>query len=53
MRGVTKFGLILLGIWLIANALQTFVKFSFTGMDYVMAGVAIVAGVCLIIGKTK
>ncbi len=51
MKTVGKLGLILLGIWLIVTALKVFVSFSFTGMEFIMAGLAIVAGICLIIAS--
>jgi hypothetical protein len=51
MKAIGKLGFILLGVWLIAQAIIPWLNFSFTGMEYVLGGVAIAAGVCFIIGK--
>jgi hypothetical protein len=44
-------GTLLLAIWLIATGLITILHLSFTGMDIVMAVVAIAAGVLILIRR--
>lgn len=49
---VTKsIGFLLLGGWLIATGLIPLLHLSFSGLGVVMAGVAIAAGVLIIIGR--
>jgi hypothetical protein len=51
MKLTRRLGILLLGIWLIATGLISIIHFSFTGLELVMAGLAIVAGLLLIIGR--
>lgn len=44
-------GLLLLGIWLIVHGLNQVVNFSFSGLNTVMAILAIVAGALIILGR--
>ena len=44
-------GMLLLSIWLILPGLLTLVKFSFTGLDIIMAILAIAAGVLILLGR--
>jgi hypothetical protein len=49
---VTKsIGFLLLGGWLIATGLIPLLHLSFSGLGLVMSGVAIAAGVLIIIGR--
>lgn len=51
MKVTRNFGLLLLGVWLIATGLIPLFSISFSGIGTLMAGVAIVAGVLLIAGR--
>ncbi|MBN1439808.1 MAG: hypothetical protein JW929_10395 [Anaerolineales bacterium] len=44
-------GMFLLAVWLIATGLISILNLSFTGMDIVMAVVAIAAGVLILIRR--
>jgi hypothetical protein len=44
-------GLLLLGIYLVIHGLTHLVNFSFSGLDTVMAVLAIVAGALVIVGR--
>jgi hypothetical protein len=44
-------GTLLLAIWLIATGLITILHLNFTGMDIVMAVIAIAAGVLLLLRR--
>ena len=47
----SSIGMLLLAIFLILYGLTSIIKLNFEGMQYVMGGLAIAAGVCLIINK--
>jgi hypothetical protein len=51
MKLSRKLGVLLLGLWLIATGLTSLIHLSFTGLDVIMAALAILAGVLLIIGR--
>ena len=51
MRVTKSIAMLLLSIWLILTGLLTLVKFSFTGLDIIMAILAIAAGVFILIGR--
>jgi hypothetical protein len=46
-----RLGMLLLGIWLIATGLLAFVHLPIPGLDLILAGLAIVAGLLLIFGR--
>ncbi len=46
-----NFGMLLLGIWLTLMGLRHLVNLSFSGLDTVLAIVAIIAGVLIILGR--
>jgi len=49
---ITKnIGLLLLSIWLILSGLIALLKFSFTGLDVIMAILAIAAGIFILLGR--
>jgi len=49
---ITKnLGMLLLSIWLIAQGVVVLLSVSFPALPMVMAGLAIAAGVCILIGK--
>jgi len=48
---VTSIGMLLLAIFLIVTGLNLVLGLSFDGMRYVTGGLAIAAGVCLLINK--
>lgn len=49
---ITKnLGMLLLSIWLIAQGATAFLAISFPALPMVMAGLAIAAGVCILIGR--
>jgi len=48
---IKRIGLIALGVWLILQGLPKFINFSFSGLDTVMAVLAIVAGILVMIDK--
>ena len=50
MRITRSLGSLLLAIWLIINGLMHFIHLSFSGMGLVLGGLAIAAGVLLILG---
>ncbi|MGC9357529.1 MAG: hypothetical protein ACP5GX_06680 [Anaerolineae bacterium] len=50
MKLSRRLGIILLAIWLILQALLPLIGFSFSGLDTVLAILAIAAGVILLIG---
>jgi hypothetical protein len=43
-------GVLLLAVWLIVTGLAHLLHFSFSGMGTIMAGVAVAAGVMIILG---
>jgi hypothetical protein len=51
MRITKSIGMLLLSIWLILYGLIALLKFSFTGLDIIMAILAIAAGVFILIGR--
>jgi hypothetical protein len=51
MRITKSIGMLLLSIWLILTGLIALLKFSFTGLDIIMAILAIAAGVFILIGR--
>lgn len=51
MKLSTSIGMLLLAIYLILTGLSIFIKLNFDGIQYVTAGLAIAAGVCLLINK--
>lgn len=48
---ITSVGMLLLAIYLILVGLIGLLSLSFTGMQYITGGLAIAAGVCLILNK--
>ncbi len=50
MRITRSLGSRLLAIWLIINGLTHFIHLSFSGMNLVLGGLAIAAGVLIILG---
>lgn len=50
MRITKSVGSLLLAIWLIINGLTHFIHLSFSGMGLILGGLAIGAGVLLILG---
>lgn len=49
---ITKnLGLLLLSIYLILSGLATLANFSFNGMHVVMGGLALAAGILILIGR--
>ena len=51
MKITKSIGMLLLSIWLILTGLLQLVKFTFTGLDIIMAILAIAAGVLLLLGR--
>jgi len=51
MRITRSIGMLLLSIWLILYGLIALLKFSFTGLDIIMAILAIAAGIFILIGR--
>ena len=51
IRVTKSIGMLLLIIWLILTGLLGVVKFSFTGLDIIMAILAIAAGVFLLLNR--
>jgi hypothetical protein len=51
MRITKSIGMLLLSIWLILTGLLGVVKFSFSGLEIIMAILAIAAGVLLLLGR--
>ncbi|MFT6916750.1 MAG: hypothetical protein ACJAWL_003093 [Motiliproteus sp.] len=51
MRVAKNLGFLLLGIWLIVTGLIPFINFGFSGLSTLMAGLAIAAGVLIIVGR--
>lgn len=51
MKVTRSFGLLLLGVWLIATGLIPLFNISFSGIGTLMACVAIAAGTLLIAGR--
>ena len=51
MRVTKSIGMLLLSIWLILTGLLQLVKFSFTGLDIIMAILAIAAGIFILLGR--
>jgi hypothetical protein len=49
--GTGNVGMLLLAIWLIVHGVIYFVSIPFAQMAAVMAGMAIAAGVCLLLGR--
>jgi hypothetical protein len=50
MRITRSLGSLLLAIWLIITGLTHFIHLSFSGMSLILGGLAIAAGVLLILG---
>ena len=44
-------GMLLLGVWLILNALISMIHLSFSGLSLLMSILALVAGLLIIIGR--
>ena len=51
MKITKKIGILLLGIWLILTGLIPLFKFTFSGLDTIMAILAIAAGVLLLLQR--
>ena len=51
MKFTRNIGMLLLGIWLVVMGLRNLVNLSFSGLDTIMAIVAIVAGAFIILGR--
>jgi hypothetical protein len=51
MRVTKSIGMLLLSIWLILTGLLGLVKFSFSGLDIIMAILAVAAGIFLLLGR--
>jgi hypothetical protein len=51
MKFTKNIGMLLLGAWLIVHGLQGLVNFNFSGLDTILAVVAIVAGVLILFGR--
>ena len=51
MRFTQKIGAILLAVFLILYGLAGFIRLSFEGMHYILSGLAIAAGVCILLDK--
>ncbi len=51
MKITKNIGMLLLSIWLILTGLLQLIKFTFTGLDIIMAILAIAAGVLLLLGR--
>ena len=51
MKLTKNLGMLLLSIWLILYGLIALLKFSFTGLDIIMAILAIAAGIFILIGR--
>ncbi len=51
MRLPKNLGMILLAIWLILTGLIALLKFSFTGLDIIMAILALAAGVLILMRR--
>jgi hypothetical protein len=51
MKLTKNLGILLLAIWLIVTGLLHFVHLSFTGMDTILALLAIAAGVLLLVRR--
>jgi hypothetical protein len=51
MKVTRNIGILLLSIWLILTGLLQLVKFSFSGLEIIMAILAIAAGIFLLLGR--
>ena len=51
MKVTRSIGMLLLSIWLILTGLLQLVKFSFTGLDIIMAILAIAAGIFILLDR--
>jgi hypothetical protein len=51
MKFTRNLGLLLLGIWLIVTGLIPLFHFNFSGLDTIMAVLAIAAGVLILLGR--
>ena len=51
MKFTRNIGMLLLGIWLVVMGLRPLINLSFSGLDTIMAIVAIVAGAFIILGR--
>jgi len=51
MKITKNLGMLLLSIWLIVTGLISLLKFTFTGLDIIMAILAIAAGVLILLGR--
>jgi hypothetical protein len=53
MTRITNPGIILLGIWLVAQGLVSLIGITFQGRDVILALLALAAGVLLLIGSHR
>ena len=53
MTRITNPGIILLGIWLVAQGLVSLIGITFQGRDVILALLALAAGVLLLIGSRR
>ncbi len=51
MKVTRNVGMLLLGIWLVVMGLRHLVNLSFSGLDTVLAVIAMIAGVLIILGR--
>lgn len=51
MKVTKNLGMLLLGIWLIATGLIPLINLGFRGLGVAMAGLAIVAGALIVVGR--
>ncbi len=51
MKLTKSLGMLLLGIWLILTGLMQIINLPIPGMDFIMAVLAIVAGVLILLGR--
>ena len=51
MRPTKNLGMLLLGIWLIISGVVPLINLSFSGLGTLMAGLAVVAGALIIVGR--
>ena len=51
MKLTKNLGMLLLSIWLILNGLIALLSFSFEGLPFIMAILAIAAGVFILVGR--
>jgi hypothetical protein len=51
MKPTRNLGMLLLGVWLIANGLIPLLNLSFSGLGTLMAALAVAAGALIVVGK--